>query len=29
MRRRTSRKKRGGYRKVKRTYYIQRGGTRL
>jgi hypothetical protein len=29
MRRRTSRKKRGGYRKVARTYYIQRGGTRL
>ncbi len=29
MKRRTSRKKRGGYRKVARTYYIQRGGTRL
>jgi hypothetical protein len=29
MRRRTSRKKRGGYRKVARNYYIQRGGTRL
>ncbi len=29
MRRRTSRKKRGGYRKVSRNYYIQRGGTRL
>lgn len=29
MRRRMSKKRRGGYRKVKRTYYISRGGTRL
>jgi hypothetical protein len=29
MKRRSSRKKRGGYRKVARTYYIQRGGIRL
>jgi len=29
MKRRMSRKRKGGYRKVKRTYYIQRGGIRL
>jgi hypothetical protein len=29
MKRRSSRKRKGGYRKVARTYYIQRGGTRL
>jgi hypothetical protein len=29
MKRRMSRKRKGGYRKVARNYYIQRGGTRL
>jgi hypothetical protein len=29
MKRRKSRKRKGGYRKVARNYYIQRGGTRL
>jgi hypothetical protein len=29
MKRRMSRKRKGGYRKVNRNYYIQRGGTRL
>ncbi len=29
MKRRSSRKRKGGYRKASRTYYISRGGTRL